>query len=81
MKRRKKNARGVGMQGLRVTCGSGLGRQDSERRTGGGGRREWTPVQVDRRYKTGREGGESGDKISVLLSIRVTDGVYSGKVG
>ena len=28
--------------------------------TGGEGRREWTPLQVDRRSKTGEEGGELG---------------------
>ena len=47
----------MGMQGPRGTWGEVRGLEDSERIMGGGGRREWTPVHVDRQSKTGREGG------------------------
>ena len=42
--------------------------------TGGGGRREWTLVQVESCFKTRREGGVSSAKRAVQLSLRVADG-------
>ena len=48
-------------------------------RTGGRSQREWTPVQEDRRSKTRREGGESGAKRVVHLSLRVADGGGGGQ--
>ena len=41
---------------------------------GGECRREWALVQVNRRSKTRREGGQSGVKVEVLLRFRVADG-------
>ena len=46
--------------------------------TGGGGRREWTLVWVDRLFNNGREGGEQGAKNALYLSLKVTDG---GRLG
>ena len=73
-KRRHKQARGAGLKGLRRTWGVSRGRQDKNRNTGGGGRRYWTSIQVDRQSNNGREGGESGTKIEVQISLRVEDG-------
>ena len=48
-------------------------------RIGIGGRRQWTPVQVDRISKTAIERGETGVKKAVHISPKVADGGGGGQ--
>ena len=72
-KRRQKRHVAQGCRGGEGSVEQVKGNKTASAGMGGGGRREWTSVQVDRRYKTRKEEGELGLWREVHLSIRVAD--------